>query len=190
MVTFNYTNDTNNTDIINQISLNDLDHYWHNLVQIYISNMYGRDNLINFQNDFKTLCQWWTTDSPLGRDILPHSPIALMLVLDGGYVISNEIRLLLNDWKNRMHNDCMCMECHIINFFQLCGFNYKQSMICAFHSTLYNIPVYSVKTAWDSLELLVDMIKPLNNDPIETNNFKIHITFMLEEYHNSIYNMY
>ncbi len=190
MVTSGYINNTNNT-LNPNYTLNPInqEEQWYNFVKTYIGLMYGRNNLINFRNDYETLCQWWNNSSPLGLEILPYSPVALFLVLDGGYVISNEIRLLLQDWKNRMHggDQCMCIDCRRINLYQLCGFSYKQSMICTFHTILYNIPVHSVRSVWDSLELLVDMIRPLNNDPIETHNFQLHIHNMIENYRLRLY---
>ena len=182
------TNNNDNNSHDNNINQNHTrDRHWRHFIKIYIGTMYGRENLINFHNDYETLCEWWYTSNPLGFEILPHTPIALLLVLDGGYVIPTEIRRLLQDWKNRMHTNCTCIECRRIQIFQTCGFDYKHAMICVFHTTLYNIPVHSIITAWDSLNLLVNMIKPLNTDPIETNNFKIQIQIMLAEYQQNLY---
>jgi hypothetical protein len=167
---------------------------WNQLVKLNMAVIFGRENIILFGDQYESLCKWWITDSPLGFEILPTSPIALMLILKGDYVMQNDIRTILENWKNRNHyasyedntTRCRCIACRRIEFFESCRLTSKEAMICAFYCDLYNISIQSVTTAWDSMFILADMITYLNNNNNDTIAFRNRIRYLLNEYTNNI----
>ena len=193
-INFNSNSNANSNSNNIQGSTFNRDQIWNQLVRLNMAVIFGRENITLFGDEYESLCEWWITYSPLGFEILPTTPIVLMLVLEGNYNISSEIRQMIVNWKNRNHyasyedntSRCRCIVCRRIEFFQSCGLITKEAMICAFYCDLCNISIQSVTNAWDSLFILVDIVTSLNNNQDDTITFRNHIRYLLNEYTNRI----